>query len=272
MKRIRINPIEEFPSFVALEELQLSVWQFGDRAAVPAHLISVIAKSGGQVLGAYDDRQLVGFSLALLAYAKESREMYLSSYMLAVLPAYQSRSVGFRLKTAQKTGALARGIHRIQWTYDPMLTMNASLNLRKLGATVDGYAEDVYGSLGGALYGGLPTDRFLVTWDLRYGNAPVEFPEVFRERLPFDRFDPRVELDDLSSDEPVVVNVPLGFGEIKKQDIALAERWQLVVRRVSQRLFGLGYLLKSFRVSPDATAGQYLFLRRKNLRSPESGL
>lgn len=84
--------------------------------------------------------------------------------MAAVLPAYQGLGIGERLKWAQRDAVLAQGIDLITWTYDPLESANAYLNLRKLGAVCNTYLRNVYGNLTDTLNNGLATDRFQVDW------------------------------------------------------------------------------------------------------------
>jgi predicted GNAT superfamily acetyltransferase len=87
--------------------------------------------------------------------------------MLAVLPEYRNAGLGRRLKLAQRDDAIARGIERMEWTYDPLETKNAYLNIAKLGAISRRYEANFYGPSTSVLQGGLPTDRLYAEWWLR---------------------------------------------------------------------------------------------------------
>ena len=63
---------------------------------------------------------------------------HLHSHMLATVPEWQSRGVGFALKLAQRAAALDAGFDDVRWTYDPLLARNAWFNLTKLGRDGDG--------------------------------------------------------------------------------------------------------------------------------------
>ena len=89
------------------------------------------------------------------------------SHMLGVLPAYRSTGLGRQLKLVQRDRALALGIDLIEWTYDPLLALNAYLNFAKLGVIVEEYEENIYGLSSSPLHGGLPTDRFVAQWWIR---------------------------------------------------------------------------------------------------------
>ena len=82
---------------------------------------------GGQVIGAFDGESLVGFALAIPGIFHG--QSYLHSYMLGVNPGYRNRGIGRRLKLSQRDEALARGITRMQWTFDPLEIKNSYLNL-----------------------------------------------------------------------------------------------------------------------------------------------
>jgi predicted GNAT superfamily acetyltransferase len=74
-----------------------------------------------------------------------------------------------RLKLYQRDWCLARGIGHVRWTFDPLRTVNATLNIHRLGATSATYLPDYYGEMAG-INQGLASDRLLVDWDLA---APV---------------------------------------------------------------------------------------------------
>jgi predicted GNAT superfamily acetyltransferase len=87
--------------------------------------------------------------------------------MLAVLPEFRNAGLGRRLKLAQRADALARGIDRMEWTFDPLEIKNAHLNIARLGAIARRYKRDFYGPSTSPLQGGLPTDRLAAEWWLR---------------------------------------------------------------------------------------------------------
>jgi len=64
-----------------------------------------------------------------------------------VLPEWQSRGVGYALKVAQREAVLNQGVRLITWTYDPLESKNARLNIAKLGAVCNTYIRDYYGEL-----------------------------------------------------------------------------------------------------------------------------
>ncbi len=87
------------------------------------------------------------------------------SKRMVVLPEYRGQGIGYRLKLAQRELAIAEGVRLVVWTFDPLLSLNAHLNIRKLGALCSAYSENYYGT---SEEGGLTTfgmsDRLMVEW------------------------------------------------------------------------------------------------------------
>jgi predicted GNAT superfamily acetyltransferase len=165
LKQIRIAPVTELADFESCVEVQLAVWGYSDGELIPKRVFIVAQRIGGQVLGAYDGNTLVGFAMAFPGYSEG--KPYLHSHMLAVLAKYRNAGLGRRLKLAQRDDALARGIDRMEWTFDPLEIKNAHLNIARLGAIARRYMRNIYGPSTSPLQGGLPTDRLVVEWWLR---------------------------------------------------------------------------------------------------------
>ena len=147
-------------------ELQRQVWNFEVAELAAVHVLAIASKTGGQVLGAFDDGGAqIGFALAFAAFRGEQR--YLHSHMVAVMPAWQNRGVGRQLKLAQRDDALDRGVELIEWTFDPLEVRNAHFNIARLGAVARRYIPDLYGPSSSPLHRGLPTDRLVEEWRLK---------------------------------------------------------------------------------------------------------
>jgi len=163
--QIRIASVSELADFERCVEVQFAVWGYSDGDIIPNRVFVVASKIGGQVIGAYDGDRLIGFAMALPGY--RDGQPYLHSHMLAVMPEYRNAGLGRRLKVAQRDDALARGLVRMEWTFDPLEIKNAHLNIARLGAIVRRYMPNFYGPSTSPLQGGLPTDRLVAEWWLR---------------------------------------------------------------------------------------------------------
>src|SRR5438067_8698289 len=103
--------IDELEACVALQK---EVWNFDDVDLIPLRLFVVATKIGGQVIGAFDGKELVGFAMSIPG--TRNGHPYLHSHMLAVRAAHRNTGLGRSLKLAQGDDALARGIELIEGT------------------------------------------------------------------------------------------------------------------------------------------------------------
>jgi predicted GNAT superfamily acetyltransferase len=240
-QEITIRPIsgaEEINQCVALEK---EIWHFSDADLVPGQMFVVAERTGGQLIAAFDRGRAIGFVLAFAAVRE--RQAYLHSHMAAVLPAYQNRGIGRRLKLAQRHDALERGIDLIEWSFDPLQLKNAHFNIVRLGATVREYVPNLYGETSSPLHGGIPTDRLVAQWWIRH---------------------PRVR--DLLSGKPsrpaesaAQVCVPLNIRELCERDPETAGRLQSEIRAQFQEFFSQSLEVSGFEM--DENEGRYLLER-----------
>ncbi len=158
----RCQGLDELRTCVALQK---EVWNFTDDELIPLRMFVVAEKVGGQVMGAFDGKEMIGFALSVPG--TRSGHLYLHSHMLAVRKEHRNSGLGRRLKLLQREDALSRGIELIEWTYDPLEIKNAYLNIEKLGAISRRYNINQYGITSSPLQGGLPSDRLIAEWWLK---------------------------------------------------------------------------------------------------------
>jgi predicted GNAT superfamily acetyltransferase len=219
---IEIRHCHSLAEFNECVQLERATW--GEDITVPAAIFVVAHHSGGQVLGAFDDGKFIGFTLALAGLRGAQR--FLHSHMTAVLPAYQNRGVGRRLKLFQRQDALKRGIPLVEWTFDPLELKNAHFNLVRLGAIVRRYIPDCYGLTNSPQHAGLPTDRLVAEWWLdcdRVRGILADNP------LPVKSKQQRISL-------------PSNIDDTKSKDRAAGLRIQSAMRAQFEDCFGKGYI------------------------------
>ncbi len=161
----RLHATEEYH---AAEELQGAAWGILDRVDItPAHVLVTAQKNGGLVLGAFEPGgEMVGFLFGFLGTTADGNLKHVS-HQMGVHPQYRGLNLGYLLKRAQRGEVRRQGLDLITWTYDPLETVNASLNLTQLGAVNSTYLRNVYGEIRDSLNRGLPSDRFQVDWWVR---------------------------------------------------------------------------------------------------------
>ena len=174
----------------AVEDLQKEVWRCDDREILPSIHMIAAREVGAILLGAFDGSDLVGFVYGFPGFEGEHRVIH--SDMLAVRNAYRDRGLGSALKRAQREQALAQGIDRITWTFDPLQSRNAYVNFVHLGVIADRYLRDFYGETSSPLHAN-GTDRLWVTWhlhgrpQLRDGSQRIAMTDRQQMRLDFER-------------------------------------------------------------------------------------
>jgi predicted GNAT superfamily acetyltransferase len=236
---IEVRVLSEYNDLADAVRLQKEIWGFEEIELLPVRLFVVATKIGGQVLGAFDGRHMIGFCLCIPGL-KPGGATYLHSHMMGVLPAYQNRGIGRLLKFEQRLDALARGINLIEWTFDPLELKNAFFNIERLGAVVRRYVLNQYGTTSSHLHGGLPTDRCVAEWYI--GSPRVEL--TLEGRVP-----PRHEVT-------ARISVPVDIAEIRKTDPRRARDIQLSVSEQFMMQFEKGLAVIGFERSPQA--GTYL--------------
>ena len=194
---LTVGTVTALAEMQACFALQKEVWQFSDADLVPVRVFVVAGKIGGQVIGAFDNEELIGFALAIPGV--RNGHGYLHSQMLAVREQYRNLGLGRRIKLAQREEALARGFHLMEWTFDPLEIKNAYLNIEKLGAIARRYNADQYGSTSSPLQGGLPSDRLVAEWWMKSKRVEAALGEA-----------PRATFECLAS-----VDVPAAISEWK---------------------------------------------------------
>jgi predicted GNAT superfamily acetyltransferase len=258
MDEIRIRPARDAADFEACCSLQRAVWGLSDLDITSSIQLIATTHAGGSVLMAESlAGQPMGFAYAFPAM--RGCKPHLHSDMLAVLPDYQRRGVGVRLKWAQREDALARGVTLVTWTFDPLQARNAHLNLRRLGARATALLPNFYGITSSALHHGLPTDRLLVEWELDAARVaaqagtsepPPVVPAPDAPRVNDVRWqagwavssEPRLDLDNPT----LLLEIPPDFDVLHQSAPNVAEDWHGKVRRGLQAYLERGYLVSDF--------------------------
>ncbi|GAB3952909.1 hypothetical protein GCM10029976_092030 [Kribbella albertanoniae] len=161
-------------------------------------LLAALAGNGGSVVGVLDTAdRLVAFAYGFPGTSESALYHYSQSAVVAA--ELQGRGLGRMLKYAQREVALASGMTRMRWTYDPFQLRNAHFNLNVLGARGRWYAPDLYGP---------GTDRLVVEWNLTTDPEPSQVPEPY----PVARID--VPVDRAAVTAPVIARVRDEFAEL----------------------------------------------------------
>ncbi|MDF2661662.1 MAG: hypothetical protein K0Q94_4453 [Paenibacillus sp.] len=241
--------VKEVETMNQIVRLQKEVWGTDAVTSMPQMIAAV--HHGGVVIAAFDDGKVVGFCYGFPGV--KDGAAYIVSHMMAIHPDYRDSGLGQRLKELQRSWALASGYDKVVWTFDPLETRNANLNLNKLGGTAKVYIENYYGELDDPLNGSMPTDRFLVEWELRSPRCENAIsgktPDVPRWSTYASLFDwelegefPRpVAASSGPTSDACLVPVPKAIRDMKTKNPELAKLWRFELRRQLTRSLADGY-------------------------------
>jgi predicted GNAT superfamily acetyltransferase len=272
----------------AAEDLQMIIWPGSPMDVVPDHLLITLAHNGSPVIGAHelDDKdqetQLIGVVFGFPGIDETSADLPFKfcSHQMGVHPKFEGAGIGFALKRAQWQMARQQGYARITWTYDPLLSRNAHLNIAKLGTVCNTYKREIYGEMRDGLNVGFLSDRFQVDWWLttprvekRLGNQPASRlnlqqyleggvaiinPGVYTPEGNLSPQSEAAQIPDRSN--LLLVEIPSYIQVLKGAAPDLALAWRLQTRQIFEALFSAGYLVTDFVYQPGPQPRSYYLL------------
>jgi len=261
-----IKLLESPEDMTAIEALQRMVWPGSETDVVPAHMLITAIHNGGLVAGAYSADQLIGFVFGFpgIEFTPDGPRPKHCSHMMGIHPQHRDLGVGFALKRAQWQMVRHQGLDHITWTYDPLLSRNAYLNITKLGAVCNTYRRSEYGEMRDGLNAGLPSDRFQMDWWINTRRVERRLSKRPRRPLKLDHFS-KADLQPLYSfyseaggwprppehfspldGKLALAEIPSDFGTLKDADFSLARDWRFFSREVFETAFSAGYIVTDF--------------------------
>jgi predicted GNAT superfamily acetyltransferase len=242
----RVKTQAEYEECVRIQD---ETWGAGFSERVPSAILKVSQYLGGVTAAAFDgagdDARILGFVFGMTGI-RDGQLVHWSD-MLAVRPEARDHGIGRRLKLYQRSLVAELGVTQILWTFDPLVSRNAHLNLNALGARVTDYVPDMYGAdTGSALHQGIGTDRFVVAWDVSGEAGKRGSGEDGRREAGM-----RGGGDGASSSgKEVVVEIPHDIQQLIAGDPAAARQWRESTRPAFLRLLADGYRVTGFERSP----------------------
>ncbi len=249
-----IRKLRTHAEYLAAEDIQRIVWHFPEREVIPLNELVVAQKNGGHVFGAFDRGKLVAFCFGVPGFS--DGRVYHYSRMLGVLPRWQDTGIGHRMKLMQRDYVREQGLKLVRWTFDPLQSRNAHLNIEKLGCVIREYVVNIYGESGSSFNRGLETDRFVVEWwiaskrtrDRLAGRGrtllgePLTLPAATRPL----------------KERRVTIEIPSEIDEVKKLDLKRAQRWRFDTRAQFLKCFKRGYVINGFATNPVTRRSYYV--------------
>jgi predicted GNAT superfamily acetyltransferase len=265
MSEWTIRILETPAEMATVETLQRLVWPGSETDVIPAHMLLAAVHNGGLVLGAFVEDDLVGvaFGIPGIYTTPDGPRLKHHSHILGTHPDWNGKGIGFALKRAQWQMVRGQGLDRITWTYDPLLSRNAHLNISRLGGVCSTYLRSEYGEMRDGLNAGLPYDRFQVDWWLNSNRVERRLSRRSRPSLTLEHyltagavlFEAHTDRgrslcppEDTSSliGTLLLIEIPSDFLALKSADLPLARDWRFYTREVFENAFASGYLVTDF--------------------------
>lgn len=274
-----IRKLRTHQEYLDAEDIQRTVWHFPEREVIPLNELVVAQKNGGHVMGAFDDGRMVAFCFGVPGF--HDGKVYHYSRMLGVLPEYQDRGLGHEMKLVQRKLVLEQGLDLVKWTFDPLQSRNAYLNIEKLGCVIRAYLVNVYGESGSRFNQGLETDRFVPEWWI--ASKRVKDRLAGRTRPPSlaesEAYAPAIDcarthdgwLEAKASrprlrDRRVSVEIPDAIDALKRHDGKSAQAWRFRTRDAFVAYFKRGYVVCGYATGKDGAHRRNLYLLEKGHR------
>jgi predicted GNAT superfamily acetyltransferase len=281
-REFRFRKLEKPEEFRQVLEVHRAVW--GDEG-VPAPLQRALQDNGGLVLGAFVDIYLAGFALSFLGW--DGTTLFHYSHVTAVRPEYQNHHLGFRLKAFQRDEVLKLGLPEIRWTFDPLQSRNAWLNVRRLGGVPDRYFIHYYGQMPDNLNRDVETDRLRLRWEIATphveerigGSFPTAEEDLARWKRSVAIVETEVGDQGLRrptavaepSGEPAHLEIPFDLETVREHEPEALRQWRHAVRDGFRAAFDTGYRVDDFAViTADHERRSFYFLSPAPKETPGS--
>lgn len=263
---VEVRRLHTTKEYLACVELQKSTWGEEFSELVPLAILKVAQRIGGITAGAFgDDGRLLGFVFGMTGI-EDGRLVHWSD-MLAVRAEARNLGIGRRLKEFQRESLLRIDVERVYWTFDPLVSRNAHLNLNRLGARVVEYTPDMYGNnTDSSLHRGLGTDRFVVVWEIASeasaARSPVQLSAVRSTPIVNSAMgdgDTPIGIGPAPATAAVVrVQIPMDIQAIQASSLEVAARWRETTRQAFLWYLERGYRVTGFYSNHPAGPGYYV--------------
>ncbi|WP_332646447.1 GNAT family N-acetyltransferase [Lysinibacillus sp. 54212] len=271
LESIVVKRLETIEEIEEARQLEREIWA---SESVPPHQIISFINHGGLIMGAYLEKELIGFNYSHPAFVEG--EVYLYSHMLGIKREFRELGVGELLKLRQKELASDLGYEKCKWTFDPLEARNGYLNFSKLRVYSQKYIPNCYGNLADPFNCLLPSDRLLVEWNLNdedFLRWDIKINELLEGAGPLVPWNlsivglPILDKDNNFNGKITYLNdaymlpIPSNFQKIKIESPSLAEDWRYKTRAIFQAMFEQGFIVVYLKQENEHIS-QYLFVKR----------
>jgi predicted GNAT superfamily acetyltransferase len=251
---IAIRECSSIADFKQCIELERAVWKDDDIGIMPIRLYMISKACNAPTIGAFESSgQLVGFVHTMIALI-DNHVVY-HSHLAAVVENLRHKDIGYRMKLAQRQHAINAGVAQIMWTFDPLQSRNAHLNINKLGAIIRRYEPNYYGEgLSTVFDSQVPSDRIFAEW---WVSSPHVESVLAGNRPPIE-----------GHSESILI--PEDINKVRATSMEEHLKWRMQVRDAFQRKLTGGLIVRGFERA-DGTSRYLLGPDKKEFHFGASG-
>jgi predicted GNAT superfamily acetyltransferase len=207
--RIEIRKLSTFKDQDFARNIFDLTWAMDSGTEITPNLLQAMIHSGSYLSGAFIENKIVG---AAFAFPATNNGLHLHSHMTAVLDEYRDQGIGYALKIDQWNWAKKHKYSHLSWTFDPLVSRNAKLNIVKLGVDISAYYPNFYGAMPDALNAGDESDRLMVSW-----STDIDEPKA-RELITH------------SKPGDILIEIPEDIVAIRSKNQSESMKWRRQVR------------------------------------------
>ena len=224
-------------------ELERAVWHDHDIGIMPIRLYMISKSCNAPTIGAFAaSGELVGFVHTSLALV--NRHVVYHSHLAAVVENLRHKDIGYQMKLAQRERALQAGIPLVIWTFDPLQSRNAHLNINKLGAIIRRYEVNYYSEgISSVFDSDVPSDRIFAEW---WVSSPHVESVLGGSPAPVD-------------EETGSVEIPEDIGTVRASSLEQHVQWRIRVREEFQKALSRGSIVRGFARDREHHISRYIF-------------
>ena len=213
--------------YTQVHDLMAATWS-EKHPHVSTHMYKINQYIGACLLGAFVNDVVVGAAFSIPTYMNNEPAHW--SVRLAVDAQFRNQKIGSLLKIEQAKWCRANNFNAIYWSYDPLVSKNAHINITKLGCSVVDYVDNMYPDSSSPLHQGYDADRLIVRYatDQKKRDRPqplamATLTDIPQEHAPYIISIPK----DIKNPETVQEKVKAGFHYAKKYDLNVLEFGQI---------------------------------------------
>jgi predicted GNAT superfamily acetyltransferase len=207
--RIEIRKLSTFKDQDFARNIFDLTWAMDSGTEITPNLLQAMIHSGSYLSGAFIENKIVG---AAFAFPATNNGLHLHSHRTAVLDEYRDQGIGYALKIDQWNWAKKHKYSHLSWTFDPLVSRNAKLNIVKLGVDISAYYPNFYGAMPDALNAGDESDRLMVSW-----STDIDEPKA-RELITH------------SKPGDILIEIPEDIVAIRSKNQSESMKWRRQVR------------------------------------------